>query len=394
MACLAITSAWAQQEDWQITDDYHWQIDGLYLKCTEGWNSERVAVVPRGIAYDPKTSHYFVVPSYAGDVTVPAYVTNVEAKMNIVAIQSSFCDCEDLSSVTLSEGLEEIDAAFSGCTKLKEVTIPNSVTKLYSGVFSGCTALEYVTWGAGCRWTSACSSILDGCTSLRHVAVPDGSSFIPTYALRNCVALESVEIPGSVTGMGDNVFEGCTSLTSVTLPAGLTQIESNCFKGCTSLKEINLGHVTRYGSAAFMCCSSLKDVAIAEGTTSLPLACFRECTSLRSVTLPATLTNAGSGSFYESNNIEHVYCWATTPPAITDWTFSHYGTLHVQPGCKSAYEATEYWNKFTIVDDLTTGISALGAASQSQPAYDMQGRKGTGLTHGIVIQGGRKRVVK
>ena len=32
-------------------------------------------------------------------------------------------------------------------------------------------------------------------------------------------------------------------------------------------------------------------------------------------------------------------------------TFSVYGTLHVLPGCKAAYEAADVWKNFTIVED-------------------------------------------
>ncbi len=55
---------------------------------------------------------------------------------------NAFSGCENLMSVTISDGIYRIENhAFYGCTVLETVTIPKSVTHIEAQAFSGCTAL-------------------------------------------------------------------------------------------------------------------------------------------------------------------------------------------------------------------------------------------------------------
>ena len=96
------------------------------------------------------------------------------------------------------------DGAFSGCTSLTSVTIPDSVTSIGYSAFGGCTSLTSVT-------------------------IPDSVTSIGGRAFSGCTSLTSVTIPNSVTSIGWGAFIGCTNLTSVTIPDGVTSIESNAF---------------------------------------------------------------------------------------------------------------------------------------------------------------------
>ncbi|MDE6706830.1 MAG: leucine-rich repeat domain-containing protein, partial [Oscillospiraceae bacterium] len=61
------------------------------------------------------------------------------------------------------------DSAFSACSSLTSITIPDSVTAIGNNAFSGCSALESVT-------------------------IPDSVTAIGFYAFNACSALESVTI--------------------------------------------------------------------------------------------------------------------------------------------------------------------------------------------------------
>ena len=76
------------------------------------------------------------------------------------------------------------------------------------------------------------------------------------------------------------------------------------------------------------------------------------------------MTNIGRYAFYECGSL--VTNLATTPQKIKDAHIRNvYGTLHVLPGCKAAYEAADYWKNFTIVEDAkeagTTGVADVEA---------------------------------
>lgn len=99
--------------------------------------------------------------------------------------------------------------------RIKNVTIPDSVTEI------GFRAFE-------------------GCASLTSVTIPDSVTTIGLHAFHGCTSLASVIIPDSVTSIGWDAFGGCTSLTSVTISDSVTKIGSNPFSGCNSLTSITV----------------------------------------------------------------------------------------------------------------------------------------------------------
>jgi hypothetical protein len=82
--------------------------------------------------------------------------------------------------------------AFQGCTKLKSINIPNSVTTLGSDAFLGCKALLSATVGNGVR-------------------VINNSTF------NSCVALETVKLGNKLTTVCYRSFYNCPALRTITI---------------------------------------------------------------------------------------------------------------------------------------------------------------------------------
>jgi len=97
------------------------------------------------------------------------------------------------------------DYAFSTCTNLTSVTIPNSITRIAQYAFMDCTGLTSIT-------------------------IPDSVTIIDRSAFYNCTSLISVTIPNSVTAIGYSSFYNCTNLISVTIPDSVTSIVQNAFQ--------------------------------------------------------------------------------------------------------------------------------------------------------------------
>ena len=127
-------------------------------------------------------------------------------------------------------------SAFSGCTGLTGVTIPNSVTEIGWGVFSGCTGLTNVTIPNSV--TSIGNSVFYGCTGLTSVTISNSVTEIAYSTFKGCTGLTSVTIPNSVTSIGSWAFEDCTALTSVTIPNSVTVIDTLAFAYCSGMRDL------------------------------------------------------------------------------------------------------------------------------------------------------------
>ena len=212
---------------------------------------------------------------YLGNETNP-YVILVKTK------ETSITSCSINTNTKVIYG-----SAFSGCSSLKSITIPDSVTSIGGSAFSGCSSLTSITIPDSV--TSIGSSAFYGCSKLTSITIPDSVTSIGSYAFYGCSGLTSITIPDSVTSIGEEAFYGCSSLTSVTIGNSVTSIGSSAFSNCSSLMSITIpDSVTSIGEHAFGDCSSLTSVTIGNGVTSIGYYAFNGCSSLTDITFNGT----------------------------------------------------------------------------------------------------------
>lgn len=77
-----------------------------------------------------------------------------------------------------------------------------------------------------------------GCSTLRTVTLPSSVTEIGTSAFDGCTGLVSVNIPNGVTSIGWLAFYGCTSLVTIEIPASVTSIGDDAFRECNALKTV------------------------------------------------------------------------------------------------------------------------------------------------------------
>ena len=78
--------------------------------------------------------------SYSGQVVIPSSVTSNGKKYSVTTIGNyAFSDCSGLTSVTIPEGVTSIETeAFLNCSGLTFASIPSTVTSLNEKVFNKC----------------------------------------------------------------------------------------------------------------------------------------------------------------------------------------------------------------------------------------------------------------
>ena len=181
----------------------------------------------------------------SGNITIPATITNGENTYTVTSIgNSAFSWCSGLTSVVIPDGVTSIgNSAFSYCSGLTSVTIPDSVTSIGNGAFSWCSDLTSVT-------------------------IPDIVTSIGNHAFF-FTGLTSITIPDGVTSIGNSAFK-CSGLTSVTIPGSVTSIGDSAFWDCDSLKSITFeGTVPEYwGYIPFYDCDAVKTVYLSDDLTA------------------------------------------------------------------------------------------------------------------------------
>ena len=74
-----------------------------------------------------------------------------------------------------------------------------------------------------------CNSAFSFCSSLAKVVIPNSVTSIGDRAFSRCSSLAEVVIPNSVTSIGDRAFSRCESLTEVVIPNSVVYINGNPF---------------------------------------------------------------------------------------------------------------------------------------------------------------------
>lgn len=168
------------------------------------------------------------------------------------------------------------------------------------------------------------SNAFSHCTQLERVTVPDGWMFIMENAFTYCPSLKTVRLgkPGRLAGKRFGMIQKCflncpqaelqvsnksvsysgtyknnTTLTHVDF-GGKMHVSGDCFSGCTSLKTAHLYKKDAMSDKMFYNCTALEEVTTTKSNRSFWLnQTFYNCQSLRRVTLPPKLRKIGKLAF-------------------------------------------------------------------------------------------------
>ena len=157
--------------------------------------------------------------------------------------------------------------------------------------FSCCSALETV--GDISAFTSIPNSPFCGCSKLKNVSLPNVTT-IGNYAFQDCDSLTNVSLP-EVTSIGECAFSYCNYIKTLSLPK-VTSIGNSAFYNCTNIESLTLPMVQTIGNSAFNGCSSLDAPEIT--STALTSVGSNAFTTPGTITLmattPATLSSSSA----------------------------------------------------------------------------------------------------
>lgn len=257
--------------------------------------------------------------SRAGEFSVFSGYADVFAKYNIVQVEvgegltyfNVYSPPENLQYeyIYLPSTMQKLTTALvQQQKKLKEITIPASVTEFNSGLFNHGMfymdeSLEKITFEEGCKLTSFGKNVqylLYGCKSLKEFTVPASIETIPERCFYNSQYLETIrfEKGSKVESIGKEAFYACCALKDVELAEGLTTIGESAFRNLDQIEKLVIpGTVTTIGICAFYDCDGLQEIAIPDSVTSIGKAAFAYCRNVTDIKLPNRLETIEEQAF-------------------------------------------------------------------------------------------------
>jgi len=219
-------------------------------------------------------------------------------------------------------------------------------------------------------------TIIDRCafysSRLRSITIPNSVTRFESSAFRYCRNLESIDIPRSVEYIGYDNFEYADKLTTVTIPNNVTYLGSSCFTACKKLQEIIVEEGNQYCASvdgilyskdlsqllAYPAGRTEISFTIPNHVTTINQAACDYCDYLNSVVIPRSVTSIGWFAFMNCSNLTSVTMYKKEPISISQSFTSNTlqnGTLFVPYGSKEKYQAAEGWSAFQHIEEFDAG---------------------------------------
>lgn len=277
---------------------------------------------------------------YPVSITVVKNVYTEGNDYQIKKINMDILSDSSVEYVIVPNGITEVDASFRRCDTLKEIQLPETVTKIGSQTFLNCgnlvainvdennknylsedgvlfnkdkTKLEYFPAGKGGTYT-----------------IPNTVTEIQSLAFYKCGKLENIYFESGINlkTIPSQAFAYCTKLTSIEIPASVTYLDYQAFNNCSNLVTV-----------------SFEDASLLEGFGNVV---FSSCPLLETITIPASVRSLGNSCF---GTIKTIIIESTTPPTfgVVSPFSSTIKAIYVPESAVDTYKAADGWSEYADI---------------------------------------------
>jgi hypothetical protein len=78
------------------------------------------------------------------------------------------------------------------------------------------------------------------CSRLKRISVPDTVTAVENAAFKGCSSLTEAELSSGLNSIGALAFQDCISLRTITISNHTNRIEMNSFRGCSAIENVNV----------------------------------------------------------------------------------------------------------------------------------------------------------
>lgn len=285
----------------------------------------------------------------------------------------AFYGCDRLAAITLPASVESVgDYAFAACPALASADMEASaVSVLMPDTFLNDTALAEVKLPTGLGRIEA--DAFAGCTALKGITLPQTLTAIGDNAFA-MTALTAIDLPESVASVGDFAFQRCQSLTAGNVGGEGVSLGEGVFFHDTSLGSFSAKGVTGLPDFAFTGNSSLPFAGTAafSDVTRVGDYALMDNTAVTVITAGPSLQWLGDGAMEGMTSLTKFDATALADrvPGLGADVFAGIDKpvteLTVAEDTGDAWRGAEQWKEFNInelagIDGVESGSSGIKA---------------------------------
>lgn len=275
------------------------------------------------IIYNAERAEIFTDPIMKRSIFSLEALTHVTIGPDVKEIPAyAFSGCSRLSAIALPDKVEMIGKyAFQGCTSLRRITIPENVKNIGGGAFLGCSAMTDITYNAiNCinmktvEKGVTIAAFMN--TPATRITIGNKVEQIPDFAFYGCTMTSKISFGKALQKIGAMAFAHVNSLLELTIPEHITSIGGGAFSDCENLSTVNfnaINCVAAFSLAAdttiypFSGKNKITDINFGKKVKAIPEGLFNGCDKVKLIEIPEKVTSIGALAFANCTTLVNVY---------------------------------------------------------------------------------------